>query len=80
MSTDPTLAKLTKDVKLAERSFNNTLAKRKEIRGSFLSKVNNQKAPRRPVGSQAGYKIPTETASTPQKTSTKKEMRIYLCS
>ncbi len=29
--SDPKLVKLVKEVKLAERSFNNTLAKRKEL-------------------------------------------------
>lgn len=71
------LAKLTKEVKLAERTFKNALVKRSEIRKSFLTKVNSKKAPRRPIGAPADFKIPAGSGSSVVKPA-KKEMRMYM--
>ena len=76
-TTDPKLAKLVKEVNLAERSFKNTLAKRKEIRKNYLSKITGQKSPRRPVGSPKTYKIP-EGEAKPKTSTRKKAMQVYL--
>jgi hypothetical protein len=78
MATDTRFLELYREYAKAIQAFENATKDRRRVRASIAARRRAPPAPRRPVGSPAGYRIPAPPPGPAPRPAPKKERQVYL--